>query len=73
MEIIPEQAVVAACALPRFADGTINMQELLRQLAESVVNEIIVSVNLDFPRITMPVPRIHGGEFPTFTADLTCA
>lgn len=41
MESIPEQAVVAACALPRFADGTINMQELLRQLAESVVNEIV--------------------------------
>ena len=38
MESIPEQA---ACALPRFSDGTINMQELLRQLAESVVNEVM--------------------------------
>ena len=38
VESIAEQA---ACALPRFADGTINMQELLRQLAESVVNEVM--------------------------------
>ena len=30
-----------AMALPRFADGFVNMQELLRQLAESVVNEIM--------------------------------
>jgi putative transposase len=40
MDRIAEQAV-AACALPRFADGTINMQELLRQLAETVVNEVM--------------------------------
>lgn len=26
--------------MPRFQDGTINIQELLRQLAESIVNEI---------------------------------
>ena len=31
----------AALALPRFEDGFVNMQELLRQLAESVVNEIM--------------------------------
>ena len=31
----------AALAMPRFEDGFVNMQELLRQLAESVVNEIM--------------------------------
>ena len=31
----------AALAIPRFEDGFVNMQELLRQLAESVVNEIM--------------------------------
>lgn len=43
MESIAEMAAAAAAAgtMPRFADGTINMQELLRQLAESVVNEIM--------------------------------
>ncbi|MCC6103029.1 MAG: IS256 family transposase [Olegusella sp.] len=43
MESIAEMAPAAAAAgaMPRFADGTINMQELLRQLAESVVNEIM--------------------------------
>ena len=30
-----------ALAIPRFEDGFVNMQELLRQLAESVVNEIM--------------------------------
>lgn len=38
---IAEQA-----AMPRFADGFINLQEVLRQLAESVVNEI-TSVEAD--------------------------
>ena len=33
----PEEAL----AIPRFEDGFVNMQELLRQLAESVVNEIM--------------------------------
>ena len=33
----PEQAL----AIPRFEDGFVNMQELLRSLAESVVNEIM--------------------------------
>lgn len=27
--------------LPRFQDGTINMQELIRQLAESMANEVM--------------------------------
>lgn len=31
----------AALAIPRFEGGFMNMQELLRQLAESVVNEIM--------------------------------
>ena len=30
-----------ALAIPRFEDGFVNMQALLRQLAESVVNEIM--------------------------------
>ena len=30
-----------ALAIPRFEDGFVNMQELLRQLAESVVNEVM--------------------------------
>ena len=35
------KAPEAALAIPRFEDGFVNMQELLRQLAESVVNEIM--------------------------------
>ncbi|MBP3884287.1 MAG: hypothetical protein J6D54_05040 [Olsenella sp.] len=31
----------ATLAIPRFEDGFVNMRELLRQLAESVVNEIM--------------------------------
>ena len=31
----------AALAIPRFEDGFVNMQELLRSLAESIVNEIM--------------------------------
>ncbi|ERL07497.1 hypothetical protein HMPREF1316_2284, partial [Olsenella profusa F0195] len=33
MEIISEQAL-AALRMPRFEDGTTDMQELMRQLAE---------------------------------------
>ncbi|RVU97626.1 IS256 family transposase [Coriobacteriales bacterium OH1046] len=33
----------AALAIPRFEDGFVNMQELLRTLAESVVNEIMAA------------------------------
>ena len=40
MEIISE-AAMAAMRMPRFEDGCINLQELIRQLAESVVNEIM--------------------------------
>ena len=32
---------VEMATMPRFEDGCINLQELLRQLAESVVNEIM--------------------------------
>lgn len=35
------KAPEAALAIPRFEDGFANMQELLRQLAESAVNEIM--------------------------------
>ena len=44
MNSIPESAALAdvavdaTLALPRFEDGFINIQEVLRQLAESVVN-----------------------------------
>lgn len=40
MESIAEMAAIAG-TMPRFADGTINMQELLRQLAETLINEIM--------------------------------
>ena len=35
----PVTATLDGAAMPRFQDGTINMQELLRQLAESIANE----------------------------------
>ncbi|MGN0287482.1 MAG: IS256 family transposase [Atopobiaceae bacterium] len=44
MESVAEEPLTVALAsteMPRFADGTINMQELLRQLAESIANEIM--------------------------------
>lgn len=42
MESIADVAAPeAALAIPRFEDGFVNMQELLRQLAEGVVNEIM--------------------------------
>lgn len=40
MSSIADEAMAAA-RMPRFEDGSINLQELLRQLAESVVNEIM--------------------------------
>ena len=43
MDSIAEQAVCAAAAgeMPKFADGSINLQELFRQLAESVINAVM--------------------------------
>lgn len=44
MQSLPEAPLVAQVTpgfLPRFQDGTINLQELLRQLAESIANEIM--------------------------------
>ena len=40
MDSIAEQAVCTAAAgeMPKFADGSINLQELFRQLVESVRN-----------------------------------
>lgn len=38
---LADVTVDATLALPRFEDGFINIQEVLRQLAESVVNEIM--------------------------------
>lgn len=40
MEIIPEEAL-AASRMPRFEDGTINLQELIRRLTETVVNGVM--------------------------------
>ncbi len=37
----PLTAQVTPGLLPRFQDGTINMQELIRQLAESIANEVM--------------------------------
>lgn len=44
MEIIPESMPATAPApqyLPRFADGTVNLQELNRSMAEMLANEIM--------------------------------
>lgn len=41
MSGIAEATISAATEMPRFADGSINLQEVLRQLAESVVNEVM--------------------------------
>ena len=41
MSSIAEATISAATEMPRFADGSINLQEVLRQLAESVVNEVM--------------------------------
>lgn len=37
----PVTATLDGAAMPRFQDGTTDMQELLRQLAESIANEIM--------------------------------
>lgn len=47
MEIISEQAL-AALRMPRFEDGTTDMQELVRQLAEGIANEVM-SAEADEP------------------------
>ena len=41
MDSIADVTVAQAATMPRFEDGFINLQEVLRQLAESVVNEIM--------------------------------
>lgn len=43
MDSIAEQAVCTAAAgeMPKFADGTINLRELFRELAESVINAVM--------------------------------
>ena len=41
MESIADVTIAAATEMPRFGDGFINLQEALRQLAESVVNEVM--------------------------------
>ena len=41
MDSIADVAIAQAATMPRFEDGFINLQEVLRQLAESVVNEIM--------------------------------
>ena len=48
MERIAE-GLPAQCALPRFEDGAINMQELIRSLAEQVANGIM-NLNLNLPQ-----------------------
>ena len=42
MESIAE-ATAAATAMPRFEDGAINLQELMRRLAEDVANAIMAA------------------------------
>ena len=43
LDSIAEQAVRTAAAgeMPKFADGTINLRELFRELAESVINAVM--------------------------------
>lgn len=41
MSGIAEATIGAATGMPRFADNSINLREVLRQLAESVVNEVM--------------------------------
>ena len=41
MSSIAEATTSATTGMPRFADGSINLQEVLRQLVESVVNEVM--------------------------------
>ena len=41
MSSIADACAATAAEMPRFGDGFINLQEVLRQLAESVVNEIM--------------------------------
>ena len=43
MDSIAEQAVCTAAAgeMPKFADGTMDLQELFRELAESVINAVM--------------------------------
>ena len=41
MSSIAEATISAATGMPRFEDGSINLQEVLRRLAESVVNEVM--------------------------------
>lgn len=41
MSRIADEAIAAAAEIPRFEDGSVNLREVIRQLAESVVNEIM--------------------------------
>ena len=41
MSSIADVTIAGQATMPRFADGFINLQEVLRQLAESIVNEIM--------------------------------
>ncbi|MCI1498030.1 MAG: IS256 family transposase, partial [Atopobiaceae bacterium] len=43
MDSIAEQAVCTAAAgeMPKFANGSTSLQELFRQLAESVINAVM--------------------------------
>lgn len=57
-------------AMPRFDDGAIDMQELLRRLAEQVVNAVmdaeadqLVSVNLFFTSFAKQARRSRKGGF----------
>ena len=53
MSRIADEAIAAAAEVPRFEDGSINLREVIRQLAESVVNEIM--------RTSSATPRATAG------------
>jgi putative transposase len=41
MESVAASSMSAAASMPRFGDGSVNLQELARQLVEQVVNEVM--------------------------------
>ena len=53
-------------AMPRFEDGSVNLRELVRRIAEDVVNAIM-NAEADLVTcvgdITMRIPKLRSGSF----------
>lgn len=41
MDSVVDSVVAAVCVMPRFEDGSTDLQELIRSLTEAVVNQFI--------------------------------